>query len=93
MTHELWLDGRLFTSPSQMHAFLARILHFPAEYGNNWDALYDMLTSLSAPVCIYFTAFNNLQQQWGRQASVFRRVLQDAAAADSFLQIHFFSVH
>ena len=91
--HEIWLDGRLFSTPLRMHTFLAQALCFPACYGNNWDALYDMLTSLPSPTYIYFTDFGSIQQQWGRQASALYRVLRDAADADTLFQVHFFAIN
>ncbi len=38
------LNGANLTTKEQMHAYLAKMLHLPAYYGNNLDALYDCLT-------------------------------------------------
>ena len=46
------VDFHEFNSAREVHAFLSEKLGFPAYYGHNLDALYDMLTTLSEDVCI-----------------------------------------
>lgn len=41
----LMLDGRNYASPHDLHRALQRLLHLPAHYGCNADALYDCLAS------------------------------------------------
>ena len=91
--HEIWLDGRLFSTPLRMHTFLAQALCFPACYGNNWDALYDMLTSLPSPYLHLLHRLRQYTATMGRQASALYRVLRDAADADTLFQVHFFAIN
>ncbi len=49
------IDGRLITSPQALHTQLKAAMCFPDYYGANLDALYDMLTDISEPVCIAVT--------------------------------------
>lgn len=41
----VWLDGRQMQNRAEAHAYLAQMLRFPAWYGKNLDALYDLLTA------------------------------------------------
>jgi len=41
----VWLDGRQMRDRAGTHAYLAHMLGFPAWYGRNLDALYDLLTA------------------------------------------------
>jgi RNAse (barnase) inhibitor barstar len=47
MTMEHIIDCAQIHSKQELHRILAEILHFPAYYGNNLDALYDCLTDIS----------------------------------------------
>lgn len=46
------LDFRDFKTSEEVHVFLAEHLEFPAYYGRNLDALYDMLASEDRPTNI-----------------------------------------
>ena len=46
---EVILDGRHMGNHEEYHPYLARKLDFPDYYGNNLDALYDMLTGFIPP--------------------------------------------
>jgi len=43
------LDGQMMTDRAQTHAYLKNTFRFPEYYGNNLDALYDLLTEFSEP--------------------------------------------
>ena len=43
---EIILDGRTIDSRETLHQRLFELLHFPAWYGRNLDALHDCLTDL-----------------------------------------------
>ena len=49
------LDGIQMSDRTVIHALLSEALAFPAHYGKNLDALYDMLTERSAPLTIIVT--------------------------------------
>lgn len=48
------LDVSYMTSPKEIQAYLAETLEFPSHYGQNLDALYDCLTSITEDVVIAF---------------------------------------
>jgi len=45
-----YLDGRNLNERLSAHQYLNGILHFPETYGNNLDALYDVLTETGREV-------------------------------------------
>ena len=42
---ELLLDAETLYTREQLHDVLAKVCGFPADYGRNLDALYDLLTA------------------------------------------------
>lgn len=56
----------------RLHDYLAEKFSFPAHYGKNFDALYDLLTEISSPVCV--GVFNTE----GKNFSPLIQVLKDA---------------
>ena len=45
---ELLLDAETLYTREQLHDVLAKVCGFPADYGRNLDALYDLLTSMKS---------------------------------------------
>ena len=45
---ELLLDAETLYTRDQAHDALAKVFGFPADYGRNLDALYDLLTAYPA---------------------------------------------
>ena len=45
---ELLLDAETLYTREQLHDVLAKVCGFPADYGRNLDALYDLLTAYTA---------------------------------------------
>lgn len=76
----IYLDFTEITSLQKLHAYLKNAFNFPDWYGNNFDALYDLLTEISEDTKIDINACsdNPLFQQ-------LKNVLQDAAAENSHL--------
>ncbi len=48
------LDFNVTETPEQVQAYLALTMEFPEHYGNNLDALYDMLTEEREDRCVGF---------------------------------------
>ncbi|MBQ8159385.1 MAG: barstar family protein [Clostridia bacterium] len=53
----LFLDGREYTSPLDLHMSLKRLLSLPDYYGMNADALHDVLSERTEPVNLYIRNF------------------------------------
>ena len=48
---ELLLDAETLYTREQLHDVLTKVCGFPADYGRNLDALYDLLTAYPASWC------------------------------------------
>ena len=81
------LDLTNIHTPRGMHAYIAYVMDFPAHYGRNLDALYDMLTEINKPtlLCIRRPAVlaPELQTYFPKMA----RMLHDAQAENGNLQV------
>ncbi len=55
MTNMYELDGAQLHDRTTAHAYLKQTLEFPDWYGENLDALFDMLTAFSAPTMLWLT--------------------------------------
>ena len=53
--HTLFLDGRDYRAPRDVHEALKRLLHLPDYYGCNADALYDCLKGQCETVTLIVT--------------------------------------
>ena len=59
------LDGMCMTDRETAHDYLAQQLHFPAYYGRNLDALYDLLTELGEPIEIVIHNSDAMKEKLG----------------------------
>ena len=73
-----YLDGTEINDKRALHTALAEQLDFPAWYGHNLDALYDLLTELGEPVCVELEGEAALRERLGGYFGRFLRVLEDA---------------
>lgn len=51
---EIIIDGAMMTSKDAMYTHFTRVFAFPKHFGNNLDALWDVLTEVKEPTTIYF---------------------------------------
>jgi len=76
------LDFKGLETPAAVHAYLQQALAFPAYYGKNLDALYDVLSTWDQPACFIL----RLPERSGGEMAAFwprlGRVFMDAAAAN-----------
>lgn len=75
------LDGALMTSKEAAHAHLRQKFDFPDYYGNNLDALWDLLSTWSDPLFVRLIHSESLYQSLGAYGvqliSVFTDVIQE----------------
>lgn len=72
------VDAALWQSREELHRDLMEKLSFPDYYGNNLDALHDMLTECRDTELTVLNAFS-MYQVFGEWASRFFNVLLDSA--------------
>ena len=75
-----YLDGSAITTKAELHSALAEQLAFPAWYGRNLDALYDLLSVETEPVCVVLRDRAALEGALGGYFRVFLGLLEDIAA-------------
>ncbi|MBQ8515599.1 MAG: barstar family protein [Ruminococcus sp.] len=86
----LTIDGDKIKTETQLHKWLAEALEFPCWYGNNFDALFDMLSAeVSKPLLIRVINPAQLQENLGPAADVLSRVLVHAALENRHLEIDY----
>lgn len=76
------LDGRCMRDRTSTHEYLKKKFGFPEYYGNNLDALYDLLTELSWPVKVILTHSDALTDQQPDYGKKILRVLELAEKAN-----------
>ena len=62
MTNVYELDGTQMQDSTAAHDYLMEAMGFPAWYGKNLDALYDMLTAYGAPTMIFIEAADDADE-------------------------------
>ena len=76
---ELLLDAETLYTREQAHEALSKAFGFPADYGRNLDALYDLLTACP-PTRLTLRHAEMLVVHMGNYGELLLRVLADAAA-------------
>lgn len=81
------IDGRKITDKLELHAYMKEQCRFPDYYGNNLDALYDVLTERSEPLEIKVEYAEELKEILCGYGEAFLETLQDAAAENERITI------
>ena len=72
------LNGKRMRYNKSAHDYLKRKLHFPDYYGNNLDALWDLLTTISEPIEIILLNSETLYENLGDYGRELVKVFEDA---------------
>ena len=75
------IDGNKMKDKQTLHAYLKEQCKFPEYYGNNLDALYDVLTDRSEPLEIKVEHAEELKEILCGYGEAFIETLEDAAAS------------
>lgn len=73
----LFLDGREIESKEQLHCRIKTQLDLPDYYGENLDALWDLLSSESDELLIRLIHQEDMIRSMGEYAESFLELLQD----------------
>lgn len=76
-----------FDSIEEIHEYLAEELGFPAYYGKNLSALYDVLTDLSEDVRITVDLSDGTDEELLEEAEKMVEVMEDASEENEYLEI------
>ena len=64
----------------ELHALMARTLHFPDWYGPNWDAFWDVIIGLvEMPERLQLIGWEGFAQRFPRDAFIMKKCLTDLA--------------
>lgn len=84
---EVYLNGRDYESPEELHEFLAKELEFPEYYGGNLSALYDMLTELGDDTRIVVDLSGVEDDAMLDMLERIAEVMTDAADENAYLEV------
>ncbi len=76
--HRLIIDGTKISNIEELHDFLSKTLKFPDYYGNNLDALWDMLTEMDEILLMSVINVEDLEEALEDKFDPFMEVLSDA---------------
>lgn len=79
------IDGKNITRKEQLLNHVATALHFPTDFGHNWDALEECLTDMewvgADGYLIYYEHIDGLQSEHPDQFETLVEILRDAVAS------------
>lgn len=81
------IDGRKITDKAMLHAYLKEQCQFPDYYGNNLDALYDVLTERAEPLQICIEYAEELKERLCGYGEAFIETLLDVAAENEHITV------
>lgn len=85
--NEIILDGCSMTSKSAAHKYIKELMNFPEYYGENLDALWDLLSTYSEIISIYLINEEAFDENLGEYGKLLLGVFQEAAYEND--NIHF----
>lgn len=77
------IDGSNIKDKASLHVLLKQQCKFPEYYGNNLDALYDVLTDRTEPLEIILEHGEELKELLCGYGEAFIETLEDAAASSA----------
>ncbi len=81
------LDGSVLKNKEELHNTVFYQLALPDYYGRNLDALWDVLSTWSAPLCIEVTHTELLKRHLADYADALLELLHDAAAENNTITL------
>ena len=83
------VDGCKIANREELHKYLAWHLRFPLWYGNNLDALHDLLTDITADTTLRLENWADAETALGPYGSRAEKVLATCALENPSLTIEF----
>ena len=76
---EIFLDAKKMTSKSDAHKYIKEMLKLPSYYGENLDALWDILSSKSKIISVFLLHEEKLYENLEQYGKQLLEVFHDAA--------------
>ena len=86
---ELRLNGEVLTNRQQLHAAIAQQLHLPDYYGENLDALWDVLSSWNEPLQIVIENSSCMISSLGSYGEAILQLLQEAQEENGMIGVEY----
>jgi len=87
---ELTIEGQQMTSKKAMYLHLDRVFAFPHHFGNNLDALWDVLSTTNEPTIIYFENTDEFIDHMNDYGKKLIKLLQKLEQENENYTIHFY---
>ncbi|MCI5775127.1 MAG: barstar family protein [Aerococcus sp.] len=85
---DIIVDGKRIATMADFHHVFMRVLDVPSSYGENLDAFYDVLTSISQPTTIRVQHIAQLRAHLGvERVATIQRLFQMAADTNAAVTI------
>lgn len=76
---EIILDGKEMSDKAAAHKYIKKQMNFPDYYGENLDALWDLLSTTSTSISIYLINEQEMINNLGEYGGLLIGVFQDAS--------------
>ena len=86
---ELIIDGKFMQSKEAMYVHLTRVFSLPSYFGNNLDALWDVLNENNEPTQITFLNVDLTRKYLGSYGESFISLLKKLEQENEFYKICF----
>lgn len=86
---EVYVNGKEFDNPEEVHEYLAKELDFPEYYGGNLSALYDVLTELCDDTRIIVDLSGVEDDSMLDALERMVEVMTDAAGENNYLEVEY----
>ncbi len=81
------IDGRLFKTKKRAHEYIAEKLSFPSFYGENVEALHDMLSSYGKPTLIRIRYPASITANLEKYGETLLRVFDEAEKENRIIKV------
>lgn len=88
---EIFLDGYKMISKSETHKYIKKMLNFPDYYGENLDALWDILSTKSKIISIFLLHEEKIYENLGDYGKQLIDVFQEAANSNTNIKFTLFN--
>lgn len=85
------IDGDFMATKDLMYTHLNRVFSFPAYFGNNLDALWDVLNEAGEPATIEFTHVNAVIEHLGSYGEKLVELFHKLDEENDYYTINFYS--
>ncbi len=83
------LDGRCMTSKGEAHKYMKEKLEMPEYYGENLDALWDVMSSYSECLTVIIENEKEIYEKLGLYGEKLLEVLHDASYENENISVYY----